>query len=247
MRTLSSLLGLTVALLACLAFSTTAAAQDLRAYDRLGDSDTWTGITLITDMGFHSGRKPGSGRDAPNGLQYSDVDDRSLNLRMGMMSWPARAPFTEGSTVFGQPVGFALELWGGVYSLFGGGESEDFTLRGGLNVDILYPLIQAQSFAVVATFQGGITLEDTYGGVQFGPGVQGLYQLGSLRFILEYRFLPLWIGDNVVAHDARARVHFQLGDTFFLGLFGNLNITQLREIEAGYTRNTTALGLEMGF
>jgi hypothetical protein len=229
----------------CSALTPIAYAQDAQGFAAAGDSESWTNMMLITDMGFHGGHKPGSGHTAPNGLTYSDIDDRSFNMRLSMASWPARAPFSEGATVFGQSVGFALEL--GVYGLFGGGNSEDNALRGGLTVDILYPLIQAQTFALVATFQGGMVGDSGYGGVVFGPGLQGLYQMGSLRFIAEYRYLPLWIGDNVITHDARGHVQFQLGDSFFLGVFGNLGWTQLREREAGYTRNLTALGLELGF
>jgi hypothetical protein len=172
-------------------------------------------------------------------------------MRLGMRSWPARDPFTEGSTVFGQAVGYQVEIFGGVYGLFNGGAidsgSEDYYTPFGLVIDVLYPVIQAQSFAVMATFQGGFTSDSLYDAARFGPGLQGLYQMSSLRFIAEYRYLPFWIGDNGLTHDLRARVHLQLDDTFYLGVYGGLNYTQMRTQEGGYTMDTTALGLEMGF
>lgn len=227
--------------------ASTVSAQELGAYDKLDEDETWTGLTLVVDYGIHSGIKPGGSFTASNGAGYDKIEDGSLNMRMGLVSWPARAPFSEGATVFGQSVGFALELWGGIYSLFGGGASEDTSLRGGLTVDILYPLIQATNFGVMATFQGGVKGDPNLSGLMFGPGLQGLFQMNAVRVIGEYRFLPFWIGNNLIAHDMRLRLQLQMDDTFFLGLFTNLNLTQLREPEGGYTARAVSIGLEMGF
>lgn len=238
---------LTLACAASVVGSSAARAQDRRPYDTVSDSHVWTGLSMTADLGFHSGIKPGNGAMSANGLPYSTIDDSSFNFRMGLVAWPTVSPFTEGATVFGQSVGFSLELWGGVYTLFGGGGSEDYGVRGGLVIDLLYPVIQAKGFALAATFQGGLVGDSNYGGAQFGPGGQILFQTGIFRVLGEYRFIPFWIGDNVVQHDMRVRLHLQPGDGFYFGLFGNVSFTEVRRQEGGYTMDTVGTGLEIGF
>lgn len=241
-----------IALASLVAAVPVASAQDQVQYDTLDSDALWEGFYMVVDYGLHSGIKPHGNITAANGASYGKVDDTSLNLRVGMRSWPARDPFTEGSTVFGQPVGYQVEINGGVYTLFSGNApgsatgSENYYTPFGIAIDILYPVVQAQSFAVMATFQGGFATDSLYDAARFGPGLQGLYQLGSLRFMAEYRYLPFWIGDNGLTHDVRARVHLQLDDTFYLGVYGGLNFTQLRDFQGGYTMDTISFGLEMG-
>jgi len=225
-----------------------ASAQEQVQYDKLDSGDLWEGFYMVVDYGLHGGIKPGGGYSTDGTLSYGKVKDTSLNMRVGMRSWPARDAFTEGSTVFGQPVGYQVEFYGGVYGLFGDVDngSEDLYTPFGLVIDILYPVIQAQSFAVMASFQGGFSSDSLYDAARFGPGLQGLYQLSMLRLMAEYRYLPFWIGDNGLTHDLRARVHLQLGETFYLGVYGGLNYTQLRTFQGGYTMDTISFGLEMG-